>query len=29
MRRSRDFAMQITDRLVQLEEKYFARQATA
>jgi len=29
MRRSRDFAMQIADRLVQLEEKYFARQATA
>ena len=29
MRRSRDFAVQIADRLVQLEEKYFARQATA
>jgi 1-acyl-sn-glycerol-3-phosphate acyltransferase len=28
MRRSRDFAEQITDRLVQLEEKYFARRAT-
>jgi hypothetical protein len=30
MRRSRDFAVQIADRLVQLEDKYFAlQQATA